>query len=187
MRHSERRFMKTLKKIILILLLLPIVLIAVSLFLPSRYQVEREVAIKAPPEAIYPWLAQLSRWPDWTVWNTNMDPTLVYTYSGPAEGVGAMMNWTAKSGNGSLKLTSADVKEGVKYELDFAQGKFQCHGGVRMGPLPDGSTKVTWLNEGSLGWNPVSRYFGLFMDKMMGGDFLKNLENLKQRAEAKTN
>ena len=45
--------------------------------------------------------------------------------------------------------------------------------------------KVTWFNQGDLGWNPVSRYFGLLMDKMMGPDFEEGLENLRRKAESK--
>ena len=68
--------MKLLKKILLIILVLPILLIVISFFLPSQYRVERVTVINAPAEAIYPWLEQLKKWPDWTVWNTTYDPTL---------------------------------------------------------------------------------------------------------------
>jgi len=178
--------MKILRKIVLVVLLLPIVLLLVAFFLPSRYRVERDEVIKAPSEAIYPWLAQLRKWPEWTVWNTNYDATLAFNYSGQAEGVGAEMSWTAKSGKGSLKLTAADVKTGVKYELNFEEGKFVCSGAVAMAAA-EGGTRVTFSNEGEFGKNPVRRYFGLFMDKKMGGMFEKNLHDLKLKAEPKAN
>ena len=178
--------MKLLKKILLIILVLPILLIVISFFLPTQYRVERVTVINAPAEAIYPWLEQLKKWPDWTVWNTTYDPTLAYTYSGPAEGAGAQMSWTAKSGNGALKLTVAEPSTGVRYELNFDNGKFLSTGGVTMSPS-GAATRVTFFNEGTFGRNPVSRYFGLFMDKMMGGEFDKNLEGLKRKAEAKPN
>ena len=178
--------MKLLRKIVVVVLLLPIALIVVSFFLPSKYHVERSEIIKAPSEAIYPWLAQLRKWPEWTVWNTSYDPSLAYTYSGPAEGTGSEMAWTAKSGNGSLKLTAADIKTGVKYDLDFSNGKFVSSGAVSMAPA-EGGTQVTFSNEGKFGLNPVRRYFGLFFDKMMGGDFQKNLRGLKEKVEPKAN
>jgi hypothetical protein len=31
--------------------------------------------------------------------------------------------------------------------------------------------KVTWTNDGDLGASPIGRWFGLFMDRMMGPDF----------------
>jgi hypothetical protein len=161
-------------------------LLLISFFLPSDYRVERVTVIKAPVEAIYPWLAQLKKWPQWTVWNMDYDPTLAYTYSGPEQGAGSEMSWTAKSGTGSLKLTEADPSTGVKYDLNFENGKFLSKGGVVTSTVGD-ATRVTFFNEGSFGKNPVSRYFGLFMDRMMGGEFEKNLEGLKRKAEPKPN
>jgi hypothetical protein len=178
--------MKFLKSIVLVVLLLPIVLLLVAFFLPSKYRVERDEVIKAPSEAIYPWLSQLRKWPEWTVWNTNHDATLACAYSGPAEGAGAEMSWTAKSGNGSIKLTAADAKSGVKYDLNFEAGKFLCSGGLSMAAA-EGGTRVTFSNEGEFGKNPVRRYFGLFIDKKMGGMFEKNLRDLKLKAESKVN
>lgn len=178
--------MKTLKKIVLVVLILPILLLLVSFFLPSTYRVERVAVIKAPPEAIYPLIAQLKKWPEWTVWNTQTDATLVYTFTGPAEGAGAEMSWTSKSGNGSLKLTAADAKTGVAYDLNFDSGKFISQGGVKTEAM-EGGTRVTFFNGGGFGKNPVARYFGLFMDKMMGGDFQKNLDGLRKQVEPKGN
>ena len=38
------------------------------------------------------------------------------------------------------------------------------------------SCMVHWIVEGDLGYNPVNRYFGLLMNKMMGPDFERGLE-----------
>ena len=57
-------------------------------------------------------------------------------------------------------------------------------GGVTMAPSGD-STRVTFYNEGEFGMNPVRRYYGLLMDKFMGGDFGKNLDGLKRKVEPK--
>ena len=178
--------MKILRKIVLVILLLPIVLLVVSFFLPSKYRVERAEVILAQPEVIYPWLAQLRKWPEWTVWSTNHDPTIVHSFSGPAEGAGAVMSWKSKAGNFSLKLSEADVKTGVKYDLNYEDGTFLCHGGVTMAAV-EGGQRVTFSNEGQLGRHPVRRYLGLFIDKMMGAEFQQNLQALKKMVESKAN
>jgi hypothetical protein len=178
--------MKILRKLVLVVLLLPIVLLLVSLLLPSRYRVQRDVLILAPADAVYPWLAQLRKWSEWTVWSTNFDATLTCAYSGPAEGQGSEMSWTARSGKGSLKLTAADLKTGVKYDLNFEDGRFLCSGAVALAAEESG-TRVTFSNEGEFGRNPVRRYFGLFIDKKMGGIFVNNLHALKQKVEPKVN
>ena len=173
--------MKLLKRIVLIVLLLPVVLLIVSLFLPSKYHVERSVVIKAPTATIFPWINNPSRWPEWTAWTTEKDPTLTYAYSGPVEGAGAASEWTSqKMGSGSMKFTSADPQKGIRFDLSFDGGKFQSKGALLLDPVGD-STKVTWSNDGELGGNPIFRYLGLFMDKMVGRDYEEGLEKLRRK------
>jgi hypothetical protein len=49
----------------------------------------------------------------------------------------------------------------------------------------DAAMKIgTWTNEGEMGGNPINRWFGLMMDRMVGPDFEAGLANLKKLAEA---
>ena len=48
-------------------------------------------------------------------------------------------------------------------------------------PTEEG-TRATWANEGEVGY-PLGRYFGLFLDGMMGPDFERGLKNLKRVCE----
>jgi hypothetical protein len=57
-------------------------------------------------------------------------------------------------------------------------------GAITLEPAGE-SIRVTWSNEGDLGANPINRYFGLMMDRMMGPDFEEGLNNLKRTIEAK--
>jgi hypothetical protein len=47
------------------------------------------------------------------------------------------------------------------------------------------NTQVTWVMDSDNGWNPISRWFGVFMDKMLGPDFEKGLAGLKSLSEGK--
>jgi len=178
-----------LKKAIFAVLLLPILLILIAFFLPASYRVERSLAINAAPETIFPYLNELRHWPEWTAWNTNREPSLVYIPAGPPAGVGAVQSWTARSGNGSIKLTESDPDHGIGYELNFNEGRFISTGRIDLIPLTNG-TRVVWSNYGDFGRNPVGRYLGLLMDKWLGNDFETGLQNLKtktQRQPATTN
>jgi hypothetical protein len=42
------------------------------------------------------------------------------------------------------------------------------------------------IMEGDLGRNPLYRWFGVFMDKLVGPDFESGLSNLKRLGEART-
>lgn len=177
--------MKALKTIVLVVLLLPIALVLAAFLLPSTYRVERSQLIKAPSDAVFAQINTLKTWPEWTAWTVARYPDMKVSFEGPDSGVGATYSWDGKSsGQGVLKLTRAEPGKGVWYDLDFDHGKFKSTGGLILEPAGD-SVKVTWFNEGNLGANPVSRYFGLMMDKMMGPDFATGLLNLKQKVEAK--
>ena len=177
--------MKILKKILLIVLLIPILLVLVSLFLPARYQVVRDIRIKAEPQAIFTNINTLKTWPEWTAWTVKRFPDMKISFSGPEAGVGATYLWEGKSsGNGMLKLTRSEPDKEVAFNLDFEHGKYVSTGTITLAPSSN-AVLVTWTNEGELGRNPVARYFGLFMDKLMGPDFEKGLQNLKLRVESK--
>jgi hypothetical protein len=140
--------------------------------------------IEAGPDAVFPIVNRLSRWPEWTAWTTNRDPSMVFDHQGAPEGVGAVQTWTSrKSGNGSLKITESEPGKHVRYELNFDHGKWISHGGIALERAGRG-TLVTWHNEGNLGANPLARYFGLMMDRMMGPDFETGLHNLKTQVES---
>ena len=49
---------------------------------------------------------------------------------------------------------------------------------------PDGEqTQITWGFTSELGLNPMSRWMGLMMDKWVGGDYERGLDNLKALVE----
>jgi hypothetical protein len=177
--------MKPFKKIILAVLLIPIVLVVGSLFLPAQYRVERAIVINANPAAVFAQVNTLKHWPEWTAWKVAKYPDMQVSFSGPEAGVGATYTWDGKStGHGTLKITQSEPDRAIAYDLAFDHGKYVSTGGINIAPSGDAVT-VTWFNEGDLGWNPVSRVFGLFMDKMMGPDFEEGLRNIQKTAEAK--
>lgn len=176
---------RSLKAIVLAVMIIPIIIILFSFLLPSRYRVERSVVIDSRPETIFAHINTLKHWPDWTAWTVARYPDMKYSFAGPASGVGASYNWEGKSsGSGDLKITNVDLNKRLDYELNFEHGKHLSTGAIVIEPQ-DGRSKVTWFNEGDLGWNPVSRVFGLMMDRMMGPDLEEGLRKLKQRFESK--
>ena len=177
--------MKVLKYLGLGLLILIVLLALVGLLLPSTYHVERSISIKGKSADVFQYINNLKTWPDWTVWNAAKYPDLKQEFHEPSSGAGASYSWTSKqTGDGTMKLVSADPEKGIAYELDFEHGKYPSKGVIKTEAAGD-SVKVTWTNEGELGMNPIGRYFGLMMDSFLGPDFQKGLENLKEKVEKK--
>jgi Polyketide cyclase / dehydrase and lipid transport len=169
--------------VVVILVLLGIVAGA-GFLLPGKYRVERSVVISAPPVAIFPTINTLGQWPEWTAWTTQRYPDMKVSFSGPEAGVGARYEWEGKSvGHGELQITASSPDQGITYDLEFGHGKYISVGTIQMARDGNG-TKVTWSNEGELDLNPISRYFGLLMDRFMGPDFETGLKNLKAKVES---
>jgi uncharacterized protein YndB with AHSA1/START domain len=174
--------MKWLVRTIAGLIALVLLLLAIGLLLPSHFRVERTVDINAPAEKVYSLLADPREWKRWTVWNQR-DPAMKIDYGGPASGVGARWAWASTSeGNGVMEFTEALPNQRIGYKLSFPDFGMQSTGVVAIAPRGT-SVRVSWTNEGEMGANPINRWFGLFMDRMVGKDFDAGLANLKRLAE----
>lgn len=92
--------MRIVKRVLLTLVFVVVALAAIAYALPSHYRVVRTVDIDAPPSKIYPLVAEVRAWKQWSAWNQR-DPNMEIVYAGPPSGVGAQWNWKSKSeGNG---------------------------------------------------------------------------------------
>ncbi len=174
--------MKIVKRILLALVALLVVLAAVAYALPSRYSVSRSIDIDAQPSKIYPLVANTRAWKQWSAWNRR-DPDMTIVYSGPESGAGSQWKWQSKSeGDGEMTLTSAQPDSRIAYRLYFPDFDSTATGAMTFEPISAKTTRVTWTNEGELGNNPMMRWMGLAMDRMVGSDFAAGLANLKTLA-----
>jgi uncharacterized protein YndB with AHSA1/START domain len=174
--------MKWLKRAVLAVVALIAVLFAVGMLLPSGFRVQRSIVVNAPASRIYPMISQPRQWKEWAVWNQR-DPAMRIEYSGPESGAGARWSWqSATEGNGVMEFTAALPDKRVDYALSFPDLGMTSSGQLRLAPAGAG-TRVTWTNEGDMGANPINRYFGLVMDRLVGPDFEAGLANLKSAAE----
>jgi uncharacterized protein YndB with AHSA1/START domain len=174
--------MKWLIRIIGGLAALVAVLLAVGFVLPAQFKVQRVAQIAAPAEKVYALIADPREWKRWGVWSQR-DPAMKMDYSGAPSGAGAKWSWqSASEGNGAMEFTAAVPPERVAYLLTFPDMGMQSRGELRIAPGGNGVV-VTWTNEGDMGGNPVNRWFGLFMDDLVGPDFQAGLANLKKIAE----
>lgn len=176
--------MKTFLKILGGLVGLVVVLLLVGFLLPAQVHVERSQVIKAPAGLLYEQVNQLKAWNAWSPWH-GIDPKTQYTFSEPASGVGSWYTWTSKNpnvGNGKLSIDSVVPAQFIRTRLEFegmepafADYIFQSEGE---------GTKVTWTMDADMGGNPLSRWFGLFFDGMIGPDYEKGLSGLARVADS---
>ena len=175
--------MKFILKLVGGLALLVLLLMVAAFFLPSAYRVERTTVISAQPSVIYPHFGDLRAWKNWSAWHER-DPNMKLSYSGSTTGVGAWSAWESKSeGSGKMTFTAVEPQRKVVYTLEFPDFGMVSSGSMELQPSA-GGVRTVWVSEGQLGMNPMNRWFGLFMDRLIGSDFEKGLAKLKALSEA---
>lgn len=162
------------------------ILVIISFILPNSYKVERVRYVNSTPVIIYQLTSNFNRWYLWVPWTKKVDTTAVFELNGTGGQIGSSWKWHGKKfGQGEMVLTETIENELVAYDLAFNKGTHKSKGRITIERTGD-SCKVVWIAQGNLGYNPVSRYMGLFMDRMMGLDFEKGLLKLKYVAEARS-
>lgn len=179
--------MQFLKKLIWTLLIVLIVLTLTSFLLPGQVIVTRSNHINAAPEKIYPFIASLKKFQEWSPWAAH-DPNMKLVFSGPDSGTGAQVSWqslVSSVGSGEQKITRAQPNKMVETALDFGD-KGKATARLLLKPENSG-TKVTWGLVSDLGYNPLKRWMGLLMfDRMIGPEYVKGLKKLKKIVESQT-
>ena len=172
--------MKTLKTILLTLLSIIALLFVISVFLPSIQKVERSISFKGNADSVFKNINTLKSWNKWSYWQL-IEPTMQIQYLGPEAGIGATQTWTGKDGKGKLTIVESVAPRVVAYQLQF-EDFTPMNGYFEIDANSDSSVTVNWIMQADAGNNPLMKYFGLMMDRMMGPDFeagLKNLSTLK--------
>ena len=172
------------KKIALVVVVLVVAVLAYASTRPDRLHVERAASIMAPPEKIFPLISDFHSWPSWSPYEKR-DPGMKRTYSGAAEGKGAVYEWDGNSevGQGRMEITDSSDPSRVTIKLDFME-PIEGHNVAEFALVPEGSTtNVTWSMDGPSPY--IGKLIGVFidMDTMIGNDFETGLANLKAIAE----
>lgn len=164
------------------LLGLAILLAIVGYLLPASYKVQRSVVIQAPMDTVFNTIHDLKNWGAWNPWSDE-DAYFSVHYSEKTTGEGAWQHWTSQTmGNGMMRYTKVVPQEFIQYEMEFEMGDESTVGKFVFEEVNEG-VQVTWVDEGSMGANPLQRYMGLFMESIIGSDFEKGLANIKQVCE----
>ncbi len=174
--------MRVLKTIIIIIVALLGLWLIISLFAPSKTDVERSTVIKASPETIYSYISHLKNMDDWGVWR-KMDKDAKYEYTGEDGTVGFRESWDGDTVmQGSMTITGLEPNKSMKSDLAF--GDFMVSK-VSMDLAPvDGGTEVKWSlkNEIPFTWRAMMMFMG--MGSSVEKDFDNGLASLKEITEA---
>lgn len=170
--------MKTLLRILGGLAVLVFVLLVVAFLFPRSYQVERSIIIRAAPQEIFGHVGNLRAWKNWSAWHER-DPSMKLSFSEQTSGVGAWSAWESDTeGSGRMTIMAYEPPKRLEYRLEFPDMNMVSSGAFELTPVSAG-VRTVWRTEGELGMNPIHRWFGLFLDRMIGADFDHGLGRLK--------
>lgn len=173
------------KKILLVVLVILAGLFAYVATRPEAYRITRARAIAVPPEVAFAQVADFHRWEAWSPWG-KLDPAMKTTYAGPPGQVGSSYAWTGNDKVGAGRMTIVDEKPGqrVYIRLEFLK-PFKSVSTTTFSFLPSAEgTQATWTMEGKNDLMGKAMSAFVDMDKMIGGDFDRGLDQLKAVCEA---
>lgn len=152
---------------------------------PDSFRVERSITMLAAPEKVFAFLNDFHRWAVWSPWE-KLDPDMRRTFSGEAEGPGAIYEWDGNKqvGQGRMEVVESLPPDRLTIHLDFIR-PFEAHNIAEFTLQQLGtSTQLTWAMYGPAPF--ISKIMQVFvsMDRMIGKDFETGLANLKAVAEA---
>ena len=151
---------------------------------PDTFRVERSIAIKAPPEKIFPLINDFKQWDAWSPWEKK-DPAMKRSYGLTTSGKGAHYAWEGNNnvGQGSMDIAESVPPSKVALKLDFVK-PFEGHNVVVFTLAPKGEmTEVTWSMSGPAPFMTKVMQVFVNMDRMIGKDFEAGLASLKAAAE----
>lgn len=172
--------MKILRRILFIFLCIVMLVFVTGLLLPGKVHVERKISLNADPANVFYQINTLKNWEKWSPW-LQMDSAVKVLYSGPESGTGSTYKWLSTNkdiGKGRISIIGSFPYDSILLLMDFGNNG-ESTGTFRFSKNNQ-NTNLTWSFESNLGMNPLSRWFGLFSDRMIGPDLEKGLANLDQ-------
>jgi hypothetical protein len=155
---------------------------------PDTLRVQRATTVKAAPEKIFPLINDFHQWGSWSPYE-HKDPAMKRSYSGAADGKGAVYGWEGNKnvGSGRMEILDSSVPSKIVIKLDFFT-PFEGHNTAEFTMLPQGdatsaTTNVTWLMQGPAPFMSKVMQVFINMDNMIGKDFEIGLANLKRLTE----
>lgn len=149
--------------------------------LPKKVTVSRSITIQASPESIFKHISDLHQFKIWNPWSEK-DPNIQVQITGQGKGSKYQWKGNRKVREGSLTIVELYPNEKVDFELRFGANPTPSFTTLSIHPQRN-FCEVSWTMESDMGSNPAGRYMGLFMEKFVGRDYEKGLENLRNVCE----
>ncbi|MCX6185529.1 MAG: hypothetical protein NTU43_00845 [Bacteroidetes bacterium] len=155
----------------------------VSLLFPRTYKVERMVIVNKPVYESYAFMSDIRNWKKWSPWNSSVDSTFYTFYSKQSNQIGAKQYLGGHIlGVGSFTITEAITNEKISYFLSMNEGLISAKASFVFADH-NGRTKLSWVDEGDVGYNPFKRYMMSYVTGNTAKSFDEGLIAIKHAIE----
>jgi len=173
--------MKTLKKILIVLLVIIAIPFIVALFVPKQFANEGQVVINKPLHEVFDYIKYVKNQDNFGVWQLS-DPDMNTTEEGEDGTVGFKYNWDSeKLGKGAQVITNIVHNERMESDMFFLEFDDRPNKAyISVEEQVPGQTLVKWgiSGETPYPWNIMSILHN------MDNDFNEGLANLKEILES---
>jgi hypothetical protein len=149
--------MRLLKLVLISAIAFSLLILAISLLIPSHIRISRAVDINAAKTKLLPYLQELHKWPEWNQYARE------------------------RAGRYSIRiLKSSDSL--VLAQWDAARNHFES--GMAVMEVRPGTATVQWYFDFDIPWYPWEKIASIVYDRQMGPVMAESLANLKQLVES---
>lgn len=169
--------MKILKGVLIFIVVLAIMVVVVTFFLPSQVEMERSRVIDAPNEVLFEQVNDLRNWDGWSPWH-QMDPDMDIEYSSDHPvGEGAWYTWSGNEdvGSGRQAIVESDPYNLIRTEMYFMNSEDPAYSVWRFEET-EGGTELIWSFDAEM--SGTGKWFGLMMETFLGPSYEQGLEQL---------
>jgi len=169
--------------VVLIIIAIPLVL---AIFTRKNYHIEKMITINQPKKTVFDYIRMLKNQDNFSVW-AKMDPEMKKYYHGIDGNPGFVSGWEStnkKVGKGEQEIRKVTEGEKIDYEIRFIEPFAGiARASMQTDSVAPAETRVTWQFDSRMNYPMNLMLLFMNMEKMVGNDLAKGLNNLKQVLE----
>jgi Polyketide cyclase / dehydrase and lipid transport len=174
--------MKIFIGIIIALGCIAVLLLIIGLFVKKDYSVAKEIIVNKSKSVVFEYLKFLKNQNKFSVW-ASMDPNMKTEYRGTDGTEGFVSAWESENknvGKGEQEILKIVNGERIDYEIRFIK-PFASTSWANMivASANENQTRVHWEFTGKMKYPTNLTLLFMNMEKMVGNDLEKGLQNLK--------
>jgi len=159
-----------------------VLLLIIGLFVKKDYSVAKEIIVNKSKSVVFEYLKFLKNQNKFSVW-ASMDPNMKTEYRGTDGTEGFVSAWESENknvGKGEQEILKIVNGERIDYEIRFIK-PFASTSWANMivASANENQTKVHWEFTGKMKYPTNLTLLFMNMEKMVGNDLEKGLQNLK--------